>query len=322
MELVRGIGGLPIGAGGSAVTVGFFDGVHRGHQAVFRRTVDVARDRGIPPVAVTFDRHPREVISPGTAPQLLTTLDRKAELIEATGVGTLVVLEFDEAFSRWPAEEFIERVLVDGLEARHLVVGANFTFGFKALGTLRTLVELGPAHGFTAEGMSLLTVGGRRVSSTSIREALAEGDLSWPETALGRRYEVDGRVVRGAGRGADLGWPTANLEIGPRMLMPKDGVYAGLARLPGDGSERVAAINIGTNPTFGGEPLHLEAYLLDFEGDVLSQRLSIEFWARLRDEATFESPQALSAQIAEDVRRTRDLVTPGASRPSPAAPAP
>jgi riboflavin kinase/FMN adenylyltransferase len=231
------------------------------------------------------------------------------------------VLEFDEAFSRWPAEGFIERVLAAGLEARRLVVGANFTFGFKALGTFRTLVELGPAHGFTAEGMSLLTVGGRRVSSTSIREALAEGDLAWPETALGRRYAVDGRVVRGAGRGADLGWPTANLEIGPRMLMPKDGVYAGIARLPA-GPEHVAAINIGTNPTFGAEPLHLEAYLLDFEGDLLGDALSIEFWARLRDEAMFETPQALSAQIAEDVKRTGELVTPSPSRPSPAAPPP
>jgi riboflavin kinase/FMN adenylyltransferase len=320
VELVRGIGGLPLRGGGTAVTVGFFDGVHRGHQAVFRRTVDVARDRGLTPVAVTFDRHPREVISPGTAPQLLTTLERKAELVEATGVATLVVLEFDEAFSRWPAEEFIERVLADGLDARHLVVGANFTFGFKALGTLRTLVELGPAHGFGAEGVSLLTIGGRRVSSTSIREALAEGDLAWPEIALGRRYVVDGRVVGGAGRGRDLGWPTANLEIGPRMLMPKDGVYAGLARLPADGSEHVAAINIGTNPTFGAEPLHLEAYLLDFEGDILGDPLSVEFWVRLRDEAAFDGPEALSEQIADDVRRTRELITLGTSRPSPAAP--
>jgi riboflavin kinase/FMN adenylyltransferase len=322
VELVRGIGGLPLGGGGTAVTVGFFDGVHRGHQAVFRRTVDVSRDRGLTPVAVTFDRHPREVISPGTAPQLLTTLERKAELIEATGIASLVVLEFDEAFSLWPAEEFIERVLAGGLDARHLVVGANFTFGFKALGTLRTLVELGPAHGFGAEGVSLLTIEGRRVSSTSIREALAEGDLAWPETALGRWYVVDGHVVRGAGRGADLGWPTANLEIGPRMLMPKDGVYAGLARLPADGSEYVAAINIGTNPTFGAEPLHLEAYLLDFEGDILGDPLSVEFRVRLRDEAAFDSPEALSEQIAKDVRRTRELVTRGTSRTSPAAPAP
>jgi riboflavin kinase / FMN adenylyltransferase len=321
VDLVRGVGGLPLQAGGTAGTVGFFDGVHRGHRAVIRRTVDVARDRGLTPVAVTFDRHPREVISPGTAPQLLTTLERKAELIEALGIGALVVLEFDEAFSRWPAERFIERVLAAGLEARHLVVGANFTFGFKALGTIRTLVEQGPAHGFTAEGMSLLTVGGRRVSSTSIREALAEGDLAWPETALGRRYAVDGRVIRGAGRGADLGWPTANLEIGPRMLMPKDGVYAGLARLAA-GPEHVAAINIGTNPTFGAEPLHLEAYLLDFEGDLLGEAMSIEFWARLRDEAAFETPHALSAQIAEDVKRTAELVTRSPSRSSPAAPAP
>jgi riboflavin kinase/FMN adenylyltransferase len=307
MEVLRGIEGLPVDDAGTAVTIGFFDGVHRGHQAVIRRTVDVARDRGLLPVAVTFDRHPREVISPGTAPLLLTSLDRKAELISETGIERLLVLPFDEELARWPAHDFIYWVLAAGLHARHVVVGANFTFGFKALGTLQTLADEGPNHGFSAEGVSLLTIDGRRVSSTSVREALSEGDLDWPSTALGRRHVVDGAVVPGAGRGSGLGWPTANLEPLPRLLLPKDGVYAGRAVLE-DGSTAVAAISIGTNPTFGQEPRRLEAYLLDFDRDIQGQALTIEFWERLRGQERFDSPEALSERIAEDVERTRGLV--------------
>ncbi|MBI4261564.1 MAG: bifunctional riboflavin kinase/FAD synthetase [Actinobacteria bacterium] len=313
MDLLRGIEALPLDADGSVVTVGFFDGVHRGHQAVFRTTVQRAGDRGAPAVAVTFDRHPREILTPGTAPRLLTTLERKARLVEATGVDVLVVLAFTEEFSRWPAEDFVDRVLAGGLHAGHVVVGANFTFGHKALGTLQTLSEIGPPRGFSAEGMSLLTIDGRRVSSTSVREALDEGDLDWPERALGRRYLVDGTVVPGAGRGRDLGFPTANLEVPARMLIPKDGVYAGRARLE-DGTAHVAAINVGTNPTFGEEPRHVEAFLLDFEGDIRGRPIAVEFWARLRDEIRFDGPEALAAQIAEDVGRTRELVPAAADQ--------
>lgn len=307
MDLVRGIASLPIDADATGVTVGFFDGVHRGHRAVFHRTVRVARERGLVPVAVTFDRHPREILTPGKEPALLTTLERKAGLIAALGIERLVVLEFTEEFSRWPAEEFVGRVLAEGLRARHAVVGSNFTFGHRAMGNLAVLTDLGAARGFTVEGVALLKLDGRIVSSSSIREALAAGDLSWPESALGRRYAVDGMVVPGAGRGAGMGWPTANLEVPPRMLLPAEGVYAGLAHLP-DGGARVAAINVGTNPTFGQEPLHVEAFLLDFEGDLIGGPLSVEFWARLRDEVTFPSADDLARQIGEDVRRTRELV--------------
>src|SRR5437764_13481237 len=155
MEVLRGVGALPLPDGSSAVTIGFFDGVHRGHQAVLGRTVEVARERNLVPVAVTFDRHPREILTPGTAPKLLTTLDRKASLIEPLGVEALLVLEFTEDFSRWPPEEFVDRVLVDGLHAAHVVVGSNFTFGYKALGNIVTLHDLGAARGFTVEGMGL-----------------------------------------------------------------------------------------------------------------------------------------------------------------------
>ena len=308
MAPIRGLEALPPPDGPTVVTVGFFDGVHVGHQAVLGRAVEEARARGIRSVAVTFDRHPREILTPGREPRLLTTVERKAELIAATGVDTVVVLAFTEAFSRWPAEDFISRVLVDGLRVQHAVVGADFTFGFKALGTPETLIEVGPSHGFTAERVELLHLGGRRVSSSSIRAALVEGDLVWPEQALGRRFVLDGAVVRGAGRGTGLGWPTANLQTLPRLLLPGSGIYAGRVRVPA--GEFVAAINVGTNPTFGVEPLHVESYLLDFDGDLVGTPMAIEFWARLRDELRFETAEELSAAIADDVRRTRELVPP------------
>jgi ribosomal protein S15 len=178
---------------------------------------------------VTFDRHPREVLTPGEEPRLLTTVDRKAALIEQTGVDTLLVLEFTAAFSRWPAERFVSDVLVGGLHAGHCVMGANFTFGHKRAGTVELLMERGPALGFTAERVELLEIDGRRVSSSSIRDALSRADLEWPRVALGRRFVLDGTVVSGAGRGQGLGFPTANLRTGPRLLLPGRGIYAGRA---------------------------------------------------------------------------------------------
>src|SRR5437773_239563 len=215
MDLVRGLDALPRPAGPSIVTVGFFDGVHRGHQAVFRRMVDVARRDGLASVVVTFDRHPREVLTPGAEPPLLTTLDRKAALIGELGIDALLVLEFTQEFSRWPPEDFVRRILVDGVRARLAVVGSNFTFGYKAMGNLTVLTELGAAQGFSVEAVSLLRVGGRPVSSSSIRESLAKGELAWPSEALGRRFVLDGVVRTGAGRGKGLGFPTANLEVHP-----------------------------------------------------------------------------------------------------------
>ncbi|HEY3210396.1 MAG TPA: bifunctional riboflavin kinase/FAD synthetase [Actinomycetota bacterium] len=306
MDLVQGFDSLPLAVGPTAVTIGFFDGVHRGHQTVLRRTVAVARARGLLPVAVTFDRHPREILTPGAEPRLLTTLDRKASLIAEVGIGALIVLEFTEEFSRWPPEDFVRRVLVEGARAEHAVVGSNFTFGHKARGNLAVLTDLGAANGFSVEAVSLLKIDGRPVSSSSIREALVNGDLEWPTEALGRRYVLDGTVTTGAGRGRGLGFPTANLGVSPRMLLPGEGVYAGKAHV-GEGSF-LAAINVGTNPTFGGEPLHAEAFLLDFEGDLIGRPMALEFWERLRDEARFDSAEDLARQIKDDVERTRALV--------------
>ena len=307
MEVLRGLEARAHDPEPSAVTIGFFDGVHRGHQAVFRRTMDIAKAEKLCPVAVTFDRHPREVLTPGKQPALLTTLERKAGLIAELGMHTLLVLEFTEDFSRWPPEAFVRRVLAEGLNARHTVIGSNFTFGYKAMGTLQMLAELGRAHGFAVEGVELLEVDGRPVSSSSIREALSGGDLAWPTAALGRRFAVDGRVVGGAGRGAEMGFPTANLEVSPAMQLPGRGIYAGRGVLE-DGSAYIAAIDVGTNPTFGDEPLRVEAFLLDFDGDLRGQGISIEFWERLRDEVRFDSAEELARQIDLDVHRTREIV--------------
>jgi riboflavin kinase/FMN adenylyltransferase len=308
MELRDGLASLPLDLPASAVTIGFFDGVHLGHQEVLRRTVRAAAERGIPPVAVTFDRHPREVLTPGREPRLLTTVERKAALIAQQGVEVLLVLEFTRSFSEWSPETFVDRVLVDGLHAVHVVVGGNFTFGHRAAGTFELLDEIGPGRGFSADRVGLLELDGRPVSSSSIRDALAAGDLAWPHRAMGRRFVLDGTVVSGAGRGQGLGFPTANLRTWPRLLLPGGGIYAGRAVV--EAHEHIAAIDVGTNPTFGSEPLHAEAFLLDFEGELVGRQMSVEFWARLRDEERFASPEALSEAMAEDVRRTRELVPP------------
>jgi riboflavin kinase / FMN adenylyltransferase len=306
MDLVRGIDSLPLPIGPSVVTIGFFDGVHRGHQAVIRRAVEEATSRGLVPVAVTFDRHPREIISPGREPRLLTTIERKASLIAELGIEALIVLEFTEEFSLWQPQRFVRKILAEGLRATHVIVGSNFTFGFEARGNLTTLNALGVAQGFSVESMPLFEIEGRPVSSSSIREALSKGDLEWPTVALGRRYVLDGIVTTGAGRGKGLGFPTANLEVPPRLLLPGEGVYAGVAYVS-EGTF-VAAVNVGTNPTFGGEPLHAEAFLLDFEGMLTGRPIALEFWERLRDEVRFDSPEDLARQIKEDVERTRAAV--------------
>ena len=310
VDVVRGIRSLPLAEEPSVATVGFFDGVHLGHQAVLRTVVRRAVERGVRSVAITFDRHPREVLSPGSEPRLLTTVERKAELIAASGIDVLVVLTFDRDFSLITAEDFVREVLVRGVHAVHAAMGANFTFGFKARGTMRTLPGLATPLGLGVETVELVELGERIVSSTSIRDALSSGDLEWPLAALGRRFVLDGEVVTGHGRGRGLGYPTANLRTWPRLLLPGQGIYAGVAT---HGARRYrAAIDCGTNPTFGVEPLHVESFLLDFGGDLPGEPLSIEFWSRLRDEIRYDSVDELVSAIEADVARTRRLIPDGA----------
>jgi riboflavin kinase/FMN adenylyltransferase len=307
VEIRHGLDALPLGVGSRVATVGFFDGVHRGHGSVFATVVDRARERDVPSVAITFDRHPAEVLHPGSEPRLLTSVDRKAALIEACGIDELVVLPFDRDFSLISAEDFVGSILRDGVHAVHAAMGANFTFGFKALGTMETLPVLAAAHGMTAETVPLLRIGERTVSSTTIRDALAAGDLEWPAEALGRRFVLDGEVVTGHGRGRGLGYPTANLRTWPRLLLPGQGIYAGVA--VHRGRRYRTALDVGTNPTFGVEPLHVEAFLLDYEGgDLPGEPLAIEFWGRLRDEERYGTVEELVSAIARDVERARELI--------------
>jgi riboflavin kinase / FMN adenylyltransferase len=308
MDVVRGIDALPLSDEPSIVTIGFFDGVHLGHRAVLGRTVQSARDRGVRSVAITFDRHPREVLTPDDVPRLLTTVERKASLIAETDVDVLVVLEFTVEFSHVPADAFVRDVLVDGVHAVGAVVGANFSYGHKAAGTLETLRATGRELDLTAEGVDLFHLDGRAVSSSSIREALTAGDLTWPRSALGRRFVLDGEVVSGHGRGTGLGYPTANLRTRPRLLLPGQGIYAAIGEV--DGGRHLAAVDVGTNPTFGVDPLHVEAFLLDYEGpDLHGRPMAVEFWDRLRDEVRYDSVDDLVAAIGADVERTRTIVS-------------
>ena len=307
MEVVRGLEHLPPAGEPVVVTVGFFDGVHVGHRAVLARTVEAARERGLRSVALSFDRHPREVLTPGREPRLLTTVERRARLIEATGIDVLVVLEFTASFSRVSAEDFVRDVLSGGLHAVHAVLGANFTFGHRAAGTVERLPEMGSPFGLTAEAVPLLDLDGRRVSSSSVRDALSRGDLHWPLEALARRFVLDGEVVSGQGRGKGLGYPTANLRTWPRLLLPGQGIYAGVAEHRG--RRFLAAIDVGTNPTFGVEPLHVEAFLLDFEEELRGEPLAVSFWERLRDEVRYDTVEELVCAIAADVERTRAVVS-------------
>jgi len=307
VRILHGLDALPLDDEPCVATVGFFDGVHRGHAEVLDTVVAGARERGVRGVAITFDRHPTEVLRPGEEPRLLTSVERKASLISERGIDVLVVLPFDRDFSLIGAEEFVETILVDGVHAVHAAMGANFTFGFKAFGTMGNLAALAAPHGLTAQTVPLLQLGDRTVSSTSVRRALAEGDLDWPARALGRRFVLDGEVVTGHGRGRGLGYPTANLRTWPRLLLPGQGVYAGVAEHRG--RRYRTALDVGTNPTFGVEPLHVEAFLLEYEGDDLpGEPLSIEFWERLRDEKRYDSVDALVEAIAADVARTEAIV--------------
>lgn len=304
--IVTGLEHIPAGVE-SVVSIGFFDGVHRGHQSIIRRAVRQAQHAALRSVVVTFDRHPMEVVQPGSQPQLLMTLGRRARTIAAVGVDLVVVLPFDDELRHRSPEEFVQHVLGSPLSARRVVVGSNFRFGHKAAGDVALLDELGARHGFSTEGVTLLQIDGVVVSSTQVRRLLEAGDVAVAARMLGRPHTVDGVVVRGDRRGLTLGFPTANLQVSRRVQIPATGVYAGACHLP-DGREVAAVTNIGTNPTFGGQQLRVEAHLLDFGEDVYGVEAAIDFRHRIRAEQRFDGPAALVEQIHADVRRARQLL--------------
>jgi riboflavin kinase / FMN adenylyltransferase len=310
MKVYRGLDDVQGAVAASAVTIGTLDGVHLGHQALLALTIHKARAGNLTGLAVTWDRHPSETLRPNRVPLLLTSLERKLELLEHGGLDATLVLAFDEELSSWSPERFVQAVLVTGVRARCVVVGSDWRFGHRAAGDVALLVGLGRKSGFEAEGVKLREAAGGPVSSSRVRQAIANGDVSLARRLLGRPFDFEGIVIRGEARGKFLGIPTANVPLSSRLASPPRGVYAGRARAEGDWY--TAAINVGVNPTFGGDPLtstaRIEAYLLDFEGDLYGQTIRVEFWERLRDETKFASAQALVEQIERDVRETKRVV--------------
>jgi riboflavin kinase/FMN adenylyltransferase len=312
----QGLGGVPGDWGPSAVTIGVFDGVHRGHQRIVARASEVAVTNRLPLVVVTFDPHPDEVVRPGSHPPLLCTLRRRVQLLSELGADAVCVLPFTLDFSRLGPDEFVRAVLAERLHARRVVVGANFRFGHRAAGDVALLAELGEKYDFSAEGVPLLTEDGITISSSSIRDLVAAGDVAGAARDLGRPHRVEGVVVRGAQRGRTLGIPTANLETPPYTAIPADGVYAGwLASLDENGNQTQrwpAAISVGTNPTFDGQHRVVEAYALDRDDlDLYGVHVAVDFAARLRGMAKFGSVDELIAQMRLDIDQARVLVNGG-----------
>lgn len=289
------------------MTIGAYDGVHLGHQAVIAEVRARATSAGQQSAVVTFDRHPASVVRPESAPRLLTDLDQKVELLAATGVDLCLVISFDEARSKEPAEDFVREILVDCLRARVVIVGEDFHFGHQRRGNVTLLRAMGADLGFEVVGLPLVDLAGvpagpgEKASSTAIRHALVAGDLETAGRLLGRAYEVRGVVAEGDARGRELGFPTANVSVPGDILLPADGIYAGWYERP-DGSVHRSAISLGRRPTFY-EEVHaslLEAHLLDFSGDLYGEVAKVRFVARLRGEVRYDTVEALVEQIRAD----------------------
>ncbi|MER6086052.1 bifunctional riboflavin kinase/FAD synthetase [Streptomyces sp. NPDC013157] len=311
MQRWRGLEDIPEGWGRSVVTIGSYDGVHRGHQLIIRHAVDRARELGIPAVVVTFDPHPSEVVRPGSHPPLLAPHHTRAELMAELGVDAVLILPFTTEFSKLSAADFVVKVLVDKLHAKAVVEGPNFRFGHKAAGNVEFLIEQGKVYDFEVEVVDLFVRGeaggGEPFSSTLTRRLVAEGDMAGAREILGRPHRVEGVVVRGAQRGRELGFPTANVETLPHTAIPADGVYAGY--LHAQGEVMPAAISVGTNPQFDGTERTVEAYAIDRVGlDLYGLHVAVDFLAYVRGQAKFDSLDALLEQMAEDVKRCRELV--------------
>lgn len=306
MNVYRSLAEVPATIKPTALTIGVFDGVHRGHQALMRTVVERAHELGATPVVVTFDRHPLEVIAPGKEPPLLTTLDQRARAMADVGIQALVVLPFDDALRHLAPEDFVREILVERLGAIHVVIGANFRFGHMQAGTIETLSDLGHRFGFATTIFALQMGEDEIVSSSMIRRHLAAGEVEKAAEELTRPFTLTGSVERGASRGKGLGFPTANLKIPARMLLPAIGVYAGWTVI--DGVRYAVATNVGVNPTFGDriDPI-VEVHIIDFDGDLYGQTLEVAFTHRLRDEMRFDSVDDLVTQMKSDVERARAL---------------
>ena len=309
MRRIFGLADWPDEVRAPVLALGTFDGVHLGHHRVIGLAVERARARGSPVAALTFEPHPLEVLRPGSEPVLLTTIEERLEQFETLGVDAALVLPFDDAFSKISAAAWLDDVLRGRLQAREIVAGSSYTFGFRREGTARRLEAWGRAADVPVHLVPAVLVGGEPVSSSRIRAALREGLVEDAARLLGRRYRLAGQVVRGEGRGRTIGVPTANLAPTPRKVVPAHGVYATVATL--GGRRYGGATNIGTRPTFGGTVPSLETFLLDFEGECTGAPMALEFVRRVRDERAFPDAAALARQIADDVAAVRQLLRDG-----------
>lgn len=304
----RGLEQVPGSWGRCVVTIGVFDGVHHGHQRIISRAVERASELGVPSVVMTFDPHPSEVIRPGTHPAVLTSQRYRADLVEACGADVVLVVPFTAHFAKQSPAEFVHEVLVERLHVKSVVVGRNFRYGHKVAGDIDSLTQDGRRFGFSVDAVELEGTDETTWSSTYVRACVAAGDIASANAALGREHRIEGVVVRGDQRGRELGYPTANLEPTAFSAVPADGIYAG--RLVRRGEQLPAAISIGTNPTFAGTQRRVEAYVLDFDGDLYGEHVAMAFTARLRDTIRFDALEPLVAQMGRDVDRTREVVHP------------
>lgn len=303
MQLVRGLHNLRPQHRGCAATIGNFDGVHRGHQAILARLRERARELGVPSCVVIFEPQPREYFSPQTAPARLARLRDKVQLLAEEQVDLVLCLAFNKRLSKLSASEFVDTILIDGLGVKHLEVGDDFRFGCDRVGDFDFLTQVGSLQGFTVEAAQTVEMDGLRVSSTQVRKALAAADFERAEQLLGRPFCIEGRVLHGQKLARQLGWPTANVQL-KRRRVPLTGVY--LVSVDIDGKTWPGVANIGVRPTVAGDgSAHLEVHLLDFAGDLYGRHLTVAFHHKLRDEQRFASLEALKSAIDADVAAAR-----------------
>jgi riboflavin kinase/FMN adenylyltransferase len=306
MEIIRREKDLKRSFRNPVLTIGNFDGVHLGHQFIFRRVREKAREIDGESIVYTFDPHPVEVLAPERKPLLITPLEEKLRLIEEQGIDVTICAPFTEKYARQPPEDFVKNVLYDQIKIRHIFVGHNFRFGKNRQGNIALLIDLGEKWGFHAEMIEAIRLEGTVVSSTRIREFVLKGEMGEAKKLLGRPYALSGKVIHGYGRGSrKLGFPTANLKP-TGMLFPKSGIYAVWAIHEGRRYEGVA--NLGWNPTFQDQKFSIEIHILNFNQDIYDENLQVEFVRRLRDEVTFQGPEELIAQIKKDVGQAEKIL--------------
>ena len=306
MEIIRNYGDIPPKLQGAHVTIGNFDGVHLGHQYIFKKLAAEAHAAGRHAVVITFDPHPKMIIHPDRKPfYLITTLEEKIALIRQQGIDALILIPFSLEFARTTAEEFVCRILWEQLRISKVVIGHDYTFGRGKEGNEAFLKAFGDKLGFIVEVMNAFTIGDVIVSSTRVRHAILSGDVRTAATFLGRPYNLTGPVVQGYHRGTGLGFPTANIEP-EKVLVPAGGVYAAMINLAGNRYR--AVLNIGRNPTFGNNQQTIEVFLLDFQEQIYGKTLEILFVEKLRDEKKFSGPEELVSQIKADVAKAEEIL--------------